>query len=75
MFTAPEQSEATIGPGGGGGGDPQGVQIILASHPVDVPIPSDVKTNVKQPEVEVRFPGSAVPVNVARGVPVAELPL
>jgi hypothetical protein len=33
MFTAPEQSEAITGPGGGGGGDPHGVQITFAAHP------------------------------------------
>jgi hypothetical protein len=75
MFTAPEQSDATTGPEGGGGGDPQGVQMIFPSHPVDVPVMSEVKTKVKQPEVEVRFPGSTVPVKVAKGTPVAVLPL
>jgi len=37
--------------------------------------PSDVKTKVKQPEVDVTFPGEDVPVIVAKGVPVAVLPL
>jgi hypothetical protein len=75
MLTAPEQSEATIGPGGGGGGEPHGVQIMFANHPVEVPIKSEVKTSVKQPVVEVILPGSVVPVSVAKGVPVAVEPL
>jgi hypothetical protein len=37
--------------------------------------PSEVKTNVKQPVVDVTLPGEDVPVTVAKGVPVAVLPL
>lgn len=75
MLTAPEQSEATIGPGGGGGGDPHGAQITLASHPVDVTEPSEVKTSVKQPVVEVTLPVKVVPVIVARSGAALVVPL
>jgi hypothetical protein len=55
IFTAPEQSDAITGPGGGGGGVPQGAQITFANHPVDVVEPSEINCNVKQPVVEVTF--------------------
>jgi hypothetical protein len=53
ILTAPEQSDAITGPGGGGGGDPHGVHIILANHPVEVTEPSEVNTRVKHPVVDV----------------------
>jgi hypothetical protein len=55
MFTAPEQSEATTGPGGGGGVVPQGAQITFANQPVDVVDPSEINWSVKHPVVEVTF--------------------
>jgi hypothetical protein len=42
MFTAPEQSEAITGPGGGGGGAPHGEHMTLANQPVDVVDPSEM---------------------------------
>jgi hypothetical protein len=75
IFTAPEQSDAMTGPGGGGGGVPQGAQITFANHPVDVVEPSDVNRSVKQPVVDVTFCEVIVPFKVTSGAPVAVVPL
>jgi hypothetical protein len=64
MLAACAQSLATTGGGGGGG---QVTQLMFAENPGALITPSEVKRMVRQPPVEVRVGGKAVPVN---GLPV-----
>ena len=45
------------GLGGGVGAVPQGFVKILANQPDELTLLSEVKINVKQPEVDVKFVG------------------
>jgi hypothetical protein len=73
-FTAPEQSLATTGPAGGGGGDPQGWQMTFPIHPVEVTEASEVNLKVKQPAVEVKLPVNVLVIVAISGAAV-EFPL